>query len=233
MLQRKFKGESINLKTGEMERGHYMSVLHYLKWLYISADGVGLSKAMGMLANIKETWDTLQDHDKRGISRVLIDHATFLIVLQLIAYGISLADDDDRNEDNWVLHFTSYLYYRTMAEFGSSILPYSITDLYNKIDQPFMAISSMRRLVDGMSFDEIESGRFKGYTKFQRALIQSTHLRHLWSAMDVKNTSNAYINKYNPEKFKILKYYQNMSEEGKDEEVMDFFDRSQSLDIRQ
>jgi len=228
MLQRKFKGESLNLKTGEMERGHFMSAMHYLKELYKSTDEKGVAKLGSMLSNIPNTWNELSDHDKRGIKRVVLDHAILVTMLQLIAYGISLADDDDRNEDNWALHFTSFLFYRTVAEYGSNTLLNNVNDVTDKLSQPFMAVAALKRLSEGFSTDKIESGKFEGYRKFTRALIQSTHLRHLYNTIDIENTSRAFVYRYNADKFKIfhwLKKADKEEEEGKDE-LMGFFDSS-------
>ena len=182
-LQRRFKNQHFNFKTGEVEMGHYRALLNFIK------DYTKLLRKNGMANAVKsfyEVKDNFTEVDIRNIQRVSLEAAIFIIMgifgKMLLAY-----DDDDENRDNYALHFTSLLYARTLAEMGSTQIPFGGLELVDTIKTPFVAVTALSQLLDGWSFDEVRSGAYKGHSKFSKMLMKQTWIRHF---KDVQNADN-------------------------------------------
>jgi len=128
--------------------------------------------------SIRKNWNTLSPQEKANFKRSIAEVAHLLgyIVLAAILTGLAKGGDDDE----WLLQMSAYQANRAITEIGamSPYLPVSLKEFFRTIDQPMAGINQLKNLTNLFSpwewGEEIERGRYKGYTKFERTLIKAT-----------------------------------------------------------
>ena len=190
-LQRAFKRQHFNQRTLQMEEGYYRSTF---KLMTDIASTLQADKFRNFLKVVRENWHLLDDYQKVNVKRVGVQAAVFMI-LTAMSVLVANYDDDDKNKDEWAIHFLSFLYFKTTSEMGTTQLPFGALDFVERLNRPFQAIGTIKKLKDDVLFlntDIIDKGVFKGDTKLEAALIRQTWLRQWYDMQDIKKKSDGY-----------------------------------------
>ena len=122
-------------------------------------------------------WSKLSNKEKSNIGRAL----TELISFGLLGLLISLLGPEKDRKGNWSKRMLSYQLRRLYLETGASIPWISLVKNAKTIIQsPAAAINSVDGLIDVLCIwnmnDEIQSGRYKGWSEWERDVIQAIPL---------------------------------------------------------
>lgn len=126
-LTRKFKGRHFNLATGQIEDGHYSSILN---------QSIDMMKALKR-GEYKEWRNSLEEHEMRNLKRMRAD-ALGIVLLMVVTNMLMAGDDDD---DTVIENFAQLIALRTSSESQSQNIigiPGTIGDIY---EQPVVQLS--------------------------------------------------------------------------------------------
>lgn len=128
--------------------------------------------------NIATQWNSLNESEKANIKRALTELNAYVALSTYIMFA-GPAKDKDRN---WAERMALYQAYRLKMETGASIpLPSSLIDnTMTIIQSPAAAINSCNNLFNLLEvwnmFTEIQSGRYEGWTVWERDALKSIPL---------------------------------------------------------
>ena len=155
-------------EKGAWQEGYYNVVFRFMGKLLQDIKAGDLS--------IKKHWAELSLEEKANFYRAMTDVAHVLGWMILAALLSGLADDDD----SWEAQFAAYQAKRAITELGSMspLLPISVPETLRVLQSPTAAITPLKNMMDLLTpwewGDEIERGRYKGYTKIERTLTKMT-----------------------------------------------------------
>jgi hypothetical protein len=167
---RRYKKVQFSFEGDAWDEGFYTSLGHFIKNL--------VSELGAKEFSLRKSWASLSDMEKANVKRATVEIVQLLSVTILALVLGSLGGDDD-DEKNWALNMITYLASRSITELGAftPVLPISIEEALRLVQSPSAAINPVKRLLDIMQFwdwnDELERGRFKGWTRGEKLLIQS------------------------------------------------------------
>ncbi len=185
----RFKGKHLNLKTGQLEEGSYLSLGNYMKDIVNK-----FSKAdwKAFITAYKEA----SPLEKLNLQRVAKDIAVLsaLTLLGIAANG--WADDDD---ENVLAQGTAYLLDRVRNETSSTQFGI-VSELYKSVKEPVVGITqleSMANVANLVSSETVKGGRYAGLTKSQKYLIQNLlaakPIYDLSSSKNLKSQRESYM----------------------------------------
>lgn len=199
----RFKGQHLNLQTGQLEEGSYVSAGKYFSRVienFAKLDVTALKSAYKQASPI----------EKQNLIRVVKELGVLSAVYTLGMFLVGYADDDD-NKDSYGLQASAYLTDRLINETSSAQLGV-IGELYNTIKQPVVGLQQVtnalkvHELVTGNK--EITRGRYAGLSERERyvlrTLVGAKVAYDLSSAKNLKSQRDSYefFNKdaeyYNP-----------------------------------
>jgi len=162
-ISRRFKTTTTNYLTGEVETGWY----RYF-WNNVIKPG-----EFQKLVQVFRSGNDLKTEEKEAIAKVLLDLA-FVAALSVFAKIIhNLSEDDD---ENYPLQLAAYISNRTLMEITSmSPTPLAITELIHILKSPVPGTNQLDDLMEVnhlLSGEEIERGKWKGYSKRERYLLR-------------------------------------------------------------
>lgn len=189
-IQRRFKRNHYNYSTGQIEEGHYVSAKKFSEALFSLARKEGATK---FFTEFMTTFHSMSETEQKNLGRVMKDLTAFMI-LTLLAIPIAAAADDEENKDVWPIQFLSFLYFRTTVEQGSAQLPFGAFNLVDMVKTPFVAVNALSSLTDskGWSTQEVTSGPYEGFSKWQKTLAKQTYLRHYYDMIGIRQKSDYY-----------------------------------------
>ena len=191
-LERRFKKEHFNLKTGQTEQGHYRTLAKTIRGIYknINPKNEG---SMSFLEAVNQEWDNMLPHEKKNTRRMAVDLAALALMTILTRLILGLADDEEE-EDNHLLQYLAYITVRTNSELASSQLV-GIPGLADVIEKPVVAANTVQEILKVKPtewFDEVESGRYEGMSKLERTMLKITWGKHFHSLGDIRASNNMY-----------------------------------------
>lgn len=186
----RFKGKRYNLTTNQEEEGFYLTGAKFI-W--------GTLKDLKNLKfQIGTRYKNLSNHEKSNLWKALSEVSLFYII------GLILSGwDDDDKDDSGILTLLKYNLYRVRMELGASA-PTS-TDFFKNVttllNSPVPCLQLTDRLINLIDvtnlFDEIESGKYKGWNKWTRDLFYSIpYARNIDKVIDIANGDTSILNPY-------------------------------------
>lgn len=161
---RRFRELQYNYEGQFETEGYYRTTGRFLKQLIIDLKG-------GQVA-IMENWGKLSAVEKYNMIRTMTEAAylTAAIVLANILTGL---DDDD----DWLANMGAYQANRLVTELFFYINPSETLKILNS---PAAGISQLNKVINFIevtvkpwsAFDEIERGKWKGYTRLHRSAVE-------------------------------------------------------------
>lgn len=129
--------------------------------------------------NLVKEWKNLNPQQKANMRRGIAELTMFTLIALLVkAMG---APGDDKNEGVWYRRMILYNLNRLQLETGAMIPNADLVHNFTQIAQnPAAAVNSLDNLTNliqiGNMFDEIQSGRYKGWSKWERDAIKAIPL---------------------------------------------------------
>ena len=126
--------------------------------------------------HLATNWQRLTPHEVANMKRAIAEMATFLVLSGLIAL-IGPAKD---KEGLWADRMIIYQLKRLNLEVGASIPihPSALDNMWTMLQSPAAAIKSFDNMGNLLQFwnvfNEVESGRYKGWNEYARDLIKAT-----------------------------------------------------------
>jgi hypothetical protein len=174
------------------EEGHYITIGRVFKAIYDNLDFRG-DGASSVLQVMQDEWTGLKDFEKKNLRRIFVDLAGLALMTLLTRLVLGFADDEE-NEDNELLQYLAYITVRTNSELASTQL-LGAKGLVDILEDPMVAARTVKTIVDvspSEYFDEVEHGRYEGYTELERMLLKITWGKHFHSLGDIRTTNNMY-----------------------------------------
>jgi hypothetical protein len=160
-VNRRFAKLQYNYEGETFVEGYYLSSGKFM-WELVK----DLSKLQFTLG---AKWNALQEYEKKNMFRMLTEVGYFFAAAGLVAVVTNLSGDD--NED-WKLNMIAYQANRLYSELRFYSEP---NEFFKIMGSPAAGIDQLQRIINFIKFvnwgDEIESGRWKGYTRFEKGLI--------------------------------------------------------------
>jgi hypothetical protein len=167
-MTRKFKGKHFNIATGQIEEGHYMTILKTLSRLR-KGGWKGLKGAS-------------EEHEVRNLKRLGFDAVAAGLVIA-IANALMAADDED---DTYIENLAQLIALRTTNESLSQTglgMPGSIEEIYTN---PVMQFGNIKDIATGIwNYDD--------EVKRQKALKQLLPYRRYKQLSDLNQQISAYL----------------------------------------
>lgn len=177
-FQRRYKAMGYNFSTNQIEEGSNRTVLRYvMKSLSLLKEG----KTKELFDVINSKWHTMSDWERTNLYRSMIDMTVFMF--GVLAWSLAMSYDDD-DESSWGGQLLTYITLRTINEMYSQLPVLMEVNAVETLYNPFPLMAKMRDLVTlrNWSFDEVQSGTYKGETKLWRLFAKQTFLKQ-WYAM--------------------------------------------------
>jgi hypothetical protein len=149
----------------------------------------------------RQSWSQIYDeyvkslprNQRKALKGIKVD--SFIIgLMTAMGIGVVAFAEDDKNKDLWVAQLASLLYLRTLSEkvsIGALGIKQTIMD---NISNPVVAARTLDELtsIDGYSFEEVKSGKYKGHSKLTRKIAKLTLARRYFDLMNMYETRRAY-----------------------------------------
>lgn len=133
-----------------------------------------------MRFELATSWDSLSEMEKANVKRAYAEIGIYIA----LCIAIGLMDSDDKKEKkSWFSRISLYNLKRAQLEAGASIpflLPEFLSNINTILQSPSAAIKPMNNLLDLIQinniWNEIESGRYKGWSVYERDLMEAVPL---------------------------------------------------------
>ena len=161
----RFKSRRYNAQTDRFEEGYYNT---YFKFI-----GNLLKDALHLKFQLSTRWDALSEEDKKNILRALKETSTMFSLGLVLKYA-----GEPEKEDPALLKYANLVAHRTYTDITAGI-PSSqmIQSTFTLIKSPMAAVNTLDTIVNlldvHLMFDEIESGRFEGWSRWEKNLYYS------------------------------------------------------------
>lgn len=166
---RRFSGASYDARLDQWREGYYTTIGRFA--INLMKD---ISRGKFELAT---NWDSLSTHEKANMKRALTEIGIFATLAALIAM---IGPEKDR-KGNWGERMAIYQLKRMYLETGASV-PWlsAIENASTILKSPAAAINSFNDILNIVQvwnmFNEIESGRYKGWSEWERDVTQAIPL---------------------------------------------------------
>ena len=175
-----YHGEYYDAIYGFTRTGAYNAAVKFMKNLALDIKRGQVSLALN--------WDRLNDYEKAQCKKVLFQSTLFLTTsaCAVLARGMSGKDRP------WAEKMLRYQIERLRLETGALTpnlqMLKSFTDI---LQSPMAGIDGVNNIVNALSFwnaaDEIESGRYAGWSRWERDLFKAIPYHNIVKAMDMRN----------------------------------------------
>lgn len=188
--QRAFKKGGFNFQTMRFEEGYDRTLVNLLMDAYkVTREGdIG-----NIVTALRQEYNKLSPDEQVNIRRAVINMAMFLMMGVI---GRALSGYRDDRDDDWIAQFASYIGFRVINEMASQTSPFLEMNLVDMMQEPFVTARKTAELVkfwEWDPFETVESGVFKGESKFWRQLMKLSYGKQWYNfktARDVKQTSD-------------------------------------------
>lgn len=203
-FQRRWKKAGYNYSTNQMEEGSNRTLMRYIgKTFSILRE----DKTRKLFSVINDEWNKMSYWEKTNLYRSMIDMVVFLggTLVFMAAMGYHDDDDDNYTQDisnnsfgSWLLSLTTYTMIRTVNEMYSQLPGLLEINAVDTMYNPFPVMSKLRDLVmpKNWSFDEVQSGSYKGESKIWRLFAKQTFIKQWYSmksAEDIDRTMKGWL----------------------------------------
>ena len=175
-----YHGEYYDAVYGFTRTGAYNAAVKFMKNLALDIKRGQISLALN--------WDRLNDYEKAQCKKVLFQASLFLTTTAsaVLARGMSGKDRP------WAEKMLRYQIERLRLETGALTpnlqMLKSFTDI---LQSPMAGIDGVNNIINALSFwnaaDEIESGRYAGWSRWERDLFKAIPYHNIVKAMDMRN----------------------------------------------
>lgn len=188
-----FKKRSYNIATGQMEEGHYRTLVNFIKEAFTRTEDK---------QSFSQRWSiqNLEEDQKRNLLRAGLELVTLGAILALGELVLA-ADDDD---DTWIEDFSRLIYLRTASEIASAqpfAMPGAITEM---VKSPFTAIKTYEALDPTFHLREgLWESDEKYYNKSIKKLWKGSFLRRFEQYGDIQQQIDAFRHFNDPTLFNL------------------------------
>lgn len=189
-ISRHFKSRHLNLASGEVEEGSYITALRFFKDL---TAGYRKSEAKNYLEHIKQVWQNGDETTRRNLTRTLAEIG-FMNALALISVLISNLVYDDDEDPAYALQFFDYILYRTTNEvITTSVgIPNQLAEV---LESPIIGIDRLyqaKDVFDVFSSDEATLGGEKTTERWKWMVNNLPAFKEYNRLSDIKKTNDTY-----------------------------------------
>ena len=166
---RRFSRASYDAELDHWREGYYRTIGRF---------ALNLMKDIGRAKfDLATNWNSLSTHEKANIRRALTELGTFATLAALI----SMIGPEKDKKGRWGERMVVYQLKRMQLETGASIPWFSaLENAWTILQSPAAAINSFNGLLDLIKFwnmfNELESGRYKGWSEWERDVSQAIPL---------------------------------------------------------
>ncbi len=162
---RRFAGAYYDAQMDQWREGYYRTLGSFS--LNLARDLVRLK------FELATHWDELSEHEKANIRRALTEIGIFAELTALIA----MAGPEKDRKGVWLERMVIYNLNRMKLEVGASIPSLDFLDnAWTILQSPAASIKTVNNILDIFKFQnmfvELQSGRYKGWTEYQRDLVE-------------------------------------------------------------
>ena len=165
---RRYGKTQFNYEGQAWTEGYYITVFNFIRNIIMESRAGEYS--------LRKNWATLSELEKSNFRRAMMDAGQVLgmMVIAMILGLVAEGGDDDE----WTLQMALYMANRSITELGAfTPSPLMLSEGLRTIQSPSAAITPLKRIADLMQpwewNNEIERGRYKGWTKGEKLLYQS------------------------------------------------------------
>lgn len=158
----RFKSKRYNAQTDRFEEGYYNTYFKFIGGL--------LKDAMHLKFQLATRWDNLSEEDKKNILRAIKETSTMFSLGLVLKYA-----GEPEKEDPGLLKYLSLTAHRTYTDITAGIPSLQMVEsIFTIIKSPVAAVNSLDTIINlldvHLMFDEIESGRFEGWSRWAKNL---------------------------------------------------------------
>jgi hypothetical protein len=165
-IERRLKSRGINVATGDMEEGYWITTVDFLKKTIMHPNRVNFIRA-GI-----ENWNNLSPMERENINRMIWEFGYAMMTMAVAIIMNGLSDD----EDEYAYDIAAYMANRALLEVGAFIPPIFVSEISNTIANPIVPMRHIELMMDFPDFffgsDVIERGQWKDFTKRERAIAR-------------------------------------------------------------
>lgn len=165
---RRFAGTYYDAQLDQWREGYYRTLGKFLLNLLVD-----LKEAKFQVAT---NWENLSAHEKANIKRALAEITIFATTAITLALSGPISKKKQKN-NTWAKRMAQYQLRRIYLETGASIplTPDFFQNITTMLQSPAAAISSFNNIASLIEFwnifEEIESGKYKGWSVYERDLV--------------------------------------------------------------
>ena len=158
----RFKSKRYNAQTDRFEEGYYNTYFKFIGGL--------LKDAIHLKFELSTRWDNLSEEDRKNILRAIKETSTMFSLGLVLKY----AGEPDK-EDPGLLKYLSLVAHRTYTDITAGIPSLQMVEsIFTIIKSPVAAVNSLDTIINlldvHLMFDEIENGRFEGWSRWAKNL---------------------------------------------------------------
>jgi len=181
----RFKGNHLNLQTGEREEGSYITLAHFLSQ---GINNVYGGIRTGNFTDFKNMWKNASDTEKVNMQRIAKELA---ILGGIYALGLIFAGFSDDDEEDFSKQYMAYLFERVTNETISAQAGV-VKEVYASIKEPVVGLSQMLEIPKAYKVisgdEEVTRGRYAGMTERERWIVKN--IVGLKPAYDLSSAKN-------------------------------------------
>lgn len=174
-----YHNEYYDAVYGMNRAGAYNSVIKFMK-------NLALDIKRGEI-NLALNWDKLNDFEKAQCKKVLFQNTMFLILSGSAVLARGMSDKDRPWKDKMIRYQIERLRLETSALTPNIAMLRSFTQI---LQSPMAGIDGVNNILNALSFwnatDEIESGRYAGWSRWERDVFKAIPYHNIVKAMDMK-----------------------------------------------
>jgi len=133
-LSKRFKKQHLNLATGQIEEGHYVTLMNFL-------GSIVTRKKTG--ESMRQVYDGLTDNQKKTMKRVIVELGFGMFLLALGSV-ILAADDED---DDYLENLFQVLYLRTVGEYNTAQFYAMHGSIVETFKSPIVAMRTIEDII--------------------------------------------------------------------------------------
>ena len=165
---RRYGKTQFNYEGQAWTEGYYITVFNFIRNIIMESRAGEYS--------LRKNWATLSELEKANFKRAMMD-AGQVLGMMIIAMVLGLVAEGG-DDDEWTLQMALYIANRSITELGAfTPSPLMLSEGLRTIQSPSAAITPFKRVADLIQpwewRNEIERGRYKGWTKGEKLLFQS------------------------------------------------------------
>ena len=158
----RFKSKRYNAQTDRFEEGYYNTYFKFIGGL--------LKDAIHLKFELSTRWDNLSEEDRKNILRAIKETSTMFSLGLVLKYA-----GEPEKEDPGLLKYLSLVGHRTYTDITAGIPSLQMVEsIFTIIKSPVAAVNSLDTIINlldvHLMFDEIENGRFEGWSRWAKNL---------------------------------------------------------------